>query len=373
MSKLIPKLEKFYNHIFNINSSFNLSEPFLDYEIIKKFKDMGYLPPNNKARKKFVDTNTVDKYLLSRKYFNKGLYLKALSILNSSRLTKNYFDTNFLRAQIIIKSKDIDKAINLLEKLILKYPSNKILLDELTEISIKFNKTKREIDFLNSLINKTEIKAPILLSIGKLYLSMNKLKEAEKYFKKLLQYNPYSPEGLLDLGIIKFKQGKFEESNDLILKAINSKKKIKNACYYLGYLNEKKKDYKKALYYYKTELTNYPYNHKLYFRLALSFNEIGQPLKALFYLKKYIKLNPNDYQGYFQLANLYFSIKMNVQETIPLILQSIQLCKNVKNLPQIYYLLSDIYKYLGDLKKTKYYYKLGQKIEKYGLNKSAIY
>ena len=372
-SKIIHKLDKIIKKIYskkNLGKKIKISK--MSYEIIKIFEEINYLPPMKNKKIRYSDKNLIEKYLLARKYFNKKLYLRAINELKSNKKSLKYIETVFLYAQIMDRLDQPEKAMELLERLVLDFPSNKLLLDKLTEYYIKYNNNERGISFLESLEKKAEIKAPILSNLGNIYMNINDLNRAEKYYKAVLEYDPYSPEEFLKLGIINFSKGKYNSAKDWILKAINLRKRIKNGYFYLGYLSEKEKEYKKALSYYKIELSNFPNNPELFYRLAFSYEAIAQPMKAIYYLKEYIKLNKDDYLGYFKLAKLYFLLKINLQETIPLILHSIQLCKNTKKLPSIYYLLSDIYKYWGDLKKSKYYHKLGKKIEKFGLTKSPI-
>jgi tetratricopeptide (TPR) repeat protein len=371
-SKIIHKFDKIIRKIYSRKIGEKIKINKLNYEIIKIFEKINYLPPIKNGKLKYSDNGVMEKYLLARKYFNKKLYSKAIKELKANKNSGKYFETIFLYAQIMERLGKPEKAIELFEKLGLNYPSNRLLLDKLTELYIKYNRTDKGIIFLKSLEDKTKIKAPVLSNLGDIYMSINDLNTAEKYYKDVLKYNPYGPEDFLKLGIIDFSKRKYDSAKDWILKAINLKKRVKNAYFYLGYLSEKEKEYKKALNYYKKELYNYPNNPELFFRLAFSYEAIGQPMKAIYYLKEYTKMSENDYLGYFELAKLYFLLKINLQETIPLILHSIQLCKDTKKLPSIYYLLSDIYKYWGDSKKSKYYYKLGKKIEKYGLTKSPI-
>jgi len=376
---LINKNQKLEKRLKKIISKFTqekneiLIEKNIDYDIALMFSEKGYLPPNNASKKlKFISRSTIQNFLLARVYFNNKNYENVLKLFNKKQPElNNYNEPLFLKALTYLKYNKTEKATKILKELVKKEPDNRIFVYKLADLYINSSKINECIEFLKKVRNKTQNCSNIESKLGDLYLELKQIKNAKDCYENIINKKKKAYP-MYKLGIIEFNNGNLKKSENLIKKALNLNERIRNAYYYLGLINSKQKNYQQALLYFKKEIEMFPTDSKIYLKLVNIYDNLGHTTREIYYLKEYIKNKPDDFIGYIKLAEAYFKTRKNIQQAIALIHKGIELCNRTNKLPQAYYLLSDIYKYLGDKKRNKYYYKLATKIKIYGLKKTPI-
>ncbi len=341
----------------------------LDPAILKRFSDIGILPPLIfKNSRKFL-ISKAKNFFLSQRYFFNGFNEKAYRIINDSDL----FEAKYLKAIILLKRGYYQLAIGTLKELIDKFPYNNLFLSKVKFAYINSGEIEKGVVFFEQIVTKYPNNAAVLNQLGDLYFIKGDYKKAEEYFNLSVKISPQNYYSYFKIGVINIRKNNIEYAKENLIKALESGNNIEDLYYYLGVIAKREGNLKLALRYFKREVSLFPENFKVYRNLAEIYKELSQYEKEIYYLKLIINYKPESVEPYFELAKAYLLLNRNLSETVPLVLKGIQNCKDVKKLPEAYMLLSDIYKFLGDGKKALYYKKLSVKIKKYGLGKSPVF
>ena len=337
--------------------------------VIKRFSEIGLLPPLIFKLNKSYSKKELSGFILARKYFFAKKFEESFKYIRNSSL----MEADYLKVLIFFKEKNYQKALEVLKGLVMKFPYNELLLSMVKEAFEKTGKIDEGILFFEKLADTYENNFLAYNQLGDLYIFKNDLKTAKNYFNTSISIAPLNFYSYFRLGVVEVKNGNYNSAKEYLLKSLELEKNAEDIYYYLGIVKEKEGNYKKALKYYKKEVNLFPENIKVYFNLANIYKNFKQYEKEIYYLKLVLNFKPDSVEPYFDLARAYLTLQRNLSETVSLVLRGIQNCKDTKMLPDGYNLLSDIYKYLGDNKKARYYKKLAQKIKKYGLSKSPVF
>ena len=341
----------------------------LDPAILKRFSDIGILPPLIfKNSRKFL-ISKAKNFFLSQRYFFNGFNEKAYRIIKDSDL----FEAKYLKAIILLKRGYYQLAIGTLKELIDKFPYNNLFLSKVKFAYINSGEIEKGIVFFEQIVAKYPNNAAVLNQLGDLYFIKGDYKKAEEYFNLSVKISPLNYYSYFKIGVINIRKNNIESAKENLIKALESGNNIEDLYYYLGVIAKREGNLKLALRYFKGEVSLFPENYKVYKSLAEIYKKLSQYEKEIYYLKVIINYKPESVEPYFELAKAYLLLNRNLSETVPLVLKGIQNCKDVKKLPEAYMLLSEIYKFLGDSKKALYYKKLSIKIKKYGLSKSPVF
>ena len=181
-------------------------------------------------------------------------------------ISRNYYDM-----------KEMNKAINYLEKYLKLKPYDIDVLTQLINYLIKNNDKEKAIQYYNQLLNenKTNLKEDKLSSCylekGKLENELERFEDAKNSFIKVTQY-----------------------TNDPSIKKWG-----------IGHIFETVENYKQAINMYEKRLEKDNSNAELYFKLATISKKVGKIEKAISYFENALALNKVRSPWYYQLALCY--------------------------------------------------------------------
>ncbi len=124
-----------------------------------------------------------------------------------------------LKADKLIKQKNFDEALIILEKLQKREPSNFLILAKIGLIYQLKNKFHKAIELYEKALSLSPENKDILINLGSIYSYLNKFHKAIECFKKDLS----SYESLFNLGIMFEKIGKIKEARNCYYNAIKLK------------------------------------------------------------------------------------------------------------------------------------------------------
>jgi len=278
------------------------------------------------------DPHIVDAYMfLGNLYYSQNLFKDALN--SFLEVLKRKPDYNFAMINVLnclINSGELDKAVSECQKYLQLFPRDTIFLYTLGDIYFLKKDYDQALSYLFSALKIDASYAEALNKIGEVYAMKRDYQKAEEYLKRTLEINPKMTRALFNLALI-------EEA--------------------LG-------NQAAAIAYYEKQLEIEPLNFKAAYNLAELLSKAGKKDEALEYYKRALDANPSFNIPYFMIAKYYLDKRENLQEAIKLCEQGIGIVPQNKYTALGYYILSDIYSYLGDKNKSDSYYLKGKSIEK---------
>lgn len=190
-----------------------------------------------------------------------------------------------------LKGKNFEKTASLGQKALATYPENAEILGVLAQNAMaqrKYYLASKHFELLDSLNQASEF---VHENLGLAYLHLNQLEKAVEAFQKTLAINPQNTNAYLLLGKTYNRLSKPDLAKDALEKALFFKKLGLDVIYQnLGNTYKSKKEFAKAIGYYKKALEINPYNFHSQYQLAISAdNYYKDPQTRLNYYKIFIK------------------------------------------------------------------------------------
>jgi len=276
------------------------------------------------------DPHITDAYMfLGNIYYSQNRFEEACSTF--LEVLERKPDFNFAMINVLgclINTGELDRAVSECQKYLQLFPGDTIFLFTMGDIYFLKKEYDRALSYLFSTLKIDPHYAEAFSKIGEIYAVQHDYPKAEEYLKKALDINPGMSRALFSLALV-------EEA--------------------LG-------NQAGAVAYYKKELDVKPSDFKAAYNLAELLAKAGQLEEALLYYRKAISANPSFNIPYFMIAKYYFDKKENLEEAIKLCEQGIAVVSQDKYTALGFYILSDIYSYLGDKNKADLYYIKGKSI-----------
>jgi arylsulfatase A-like enzyme/Flp pilus assembly protein TadD len=276
------------------------------------------------------DPHITDAYMfLGNLYYSQNRFEEACSTF--LEVLRRKPDFNFAMINVLgclINTGELDKAVAECQKYLQLFPGDTIFLFTMGDIYFLKKEYDRALTYLFSTLKIDPYYAEAFSKIGEIYSVKHDYPKAEEYLKKALDINPGMSRALFNLALV-------EEALGNQAEAIAS---------------------------YEKNLEVEPSNFKAAYNLAELLTKTGQLEEALLYYRKAISANPSFNIPYFMIAKYYFDKKENLEEAIKLCEQGTALPYRDKYTALGYYILSDIYSYLGDKNKADVYYSKGKSI-----------
>lgn len=229
---------------------------------------------------KMLQVNEKDKFLYLKAILLRkcGKQKESINILKKLMFNKKYEKSACLEiSRNYYDMKEMNKAINYLEKYLKLKPYDIDVLTQLINYLIKNNDKEKAIQYYNQLLNenKTNLKEDKLSSCylekGKLENELERFEDAKNSFIKVTQY-----------------------TNDPSIKKWG-----------IGHIFETVENYKQAIKMYEKRLEKDNSNAELYFKLATISKKVGKIEKAISYFENALALNKVRSPWYYQLALCY--------------------------------------------------------------------
>jgi len=278
------------------------------------------------------DPHIIDAYMfLGNLYYSQNRFPEALGCFREVLDRKP--DYNFAMINVLnclINTGELDPAVSEGQKCLQIFPGDTIFLYTMGDIYFLKKEYDRALDFLFSALKIDARYAQALQKIGESYMAKHEYPKAEEYLKRSLDMNP---------GMAK-------------------------AYFSLALLEEARGNPTAAIAHYEKELELEPPDFKAAYNLAELLSQSGRREEALFYYKKSLNANPSFNVSYFMIAKYYLDQKVNLAEAIKLCQQGTAILPPDKYTALGYYILADIYSYLGEKEKSEYYYAKGKSVLK---------
>lgn len=276
------------------------------------------------------DPHIIDAYMfLGNLYYSQNRFEEACS--SFLEVLERKPDYNFAMINVLgclINTGELDRAVSECQKYLQLFSGDTIFLFTMGDIYFLKKDYDRALDYLFSSVKIDPYYAEAFSKIGEIYSVKHDYPKAEEYLKKALDINPEMSRALFALALVEEALGNPAE----------------------------------AIAHYKKELEVKPSNFKAAYNLAELLAKTGQWEEALLYYRKTISANPSFNIPYFMIAKYYLDRKENLEEAIKLCEKGTALPSQNKYTALGYYILSDIYSYLGDKNKADLYYTKGKSI-----------
>jgi tetratricopeptide (TPR) repeat protein len=222
------------------------------------------------------------------KSYSKAINLEPENVLLKYNLAVLYFE-----------NKDFKNTIELLNKIILRYPDNLKARAYLGAALQSTDNYLAAIEQYNYILNY-EKNYTVYKNLGDSWLALGQLEKAEESFQKVLQLDPNVPNVYVDLALVKFKKKDYQSAIENYKKALSLKNEAgwKRALAYALWSNQ---ELEASLEEFKAiEEDNV---------VAYIYQILGKDEEACEYYQKALLKNPEDSKSRFNLANLYHNKK----------------------------------------------------------------
>ncbi len=139
-------------------------------------------------------------------------------------------------------------------------------------------------------------------------LNKGKYDSALKLFTELSNNNPKNPVYYFYIGLINEKLKNYDKAIEFYKKSLEIKKDFSFSLQKLGTLYAKKGDFKKAINFYKKAIDAGSGDIDIYYNYGVCQINLGDSIKAKDYMEKVIKLDPGYADAYYQLGLIYLNL-----------------------------------------------------------------
>lgn len=319
-------------------SGADLPDPKIKMGVFKEFKESERLVNSgryNEAIPRLTrvlesDPGIIDAHvLLGQCYKNTGKYPEALN--SFQRVLELKPDFNFVIIELLgtfTAKKDYEKAEEEALAFLKRFPDDYLLHEILGRIYFLQQDFESALKSYNRSVELEPDNAAVLSGIGNIYLLRNDHRTARPYIERALKINPRKKEGYYLLALIEEAGGNLE----------------------------------KAVEYYKKEMEYNPGDFRVSYNLAENLRKMGAYEKAIPYYRKTIEWRPMFKMPYFLVANYLLEKKENLAEAVELCKTGIAIQPEDRYTLFGYYIITNIYAYMGDTANRDYYTGEGERL-----------
>lgn len=175
------------------------------------------------------------------------------------------------------------------------------------------------------------------------------MKLAEKNFTKALEIDPEFAIALNNLGLVYYERNQCDRAVEKFNLAIKYDPTYPKPINNLGAVFYKAQDYSKAIEYFENSLKIKPDYTRAFLNIGRAYYYMGDFQKSLSALQQNLKLDPYDTDGYLFTAKNYLA-QSKYQSAIETLDKAITI---IPDYPKLYFALSEAYKSIGDVQKSK--------------------
>ncbi len=341
----------------------------LNREEVKKLAALGYIStfvdtsnkknlPDPKDKIKIYNALLKAKRIMNTKDYDKAIELVKKILKEDPEI----IDAYMLLGNLHYRKKEFEQAMKNFYEVLKRKPDYNFATINIINCLIALNKFDQAIKTINTFLKRFPDDYALYAELGKIYLIKEDYGKALDSYKTVIKLDPKNSEALNRIGEILIIEGKLKEAEENLTKALTITPTLKEAYYNLAQIEEKRGNIRKAMEYYKKEIENNPNNFKAYYNLAENLRESGENEKAITYYSKTIEVNPDFNIPYFMIAKYLFDKREELDRAIALCKKGVEIKPFNKYTVFGYYILSDIYSFLGDSFRSQEYYRKGKKL-----------
>ncbi len=342
----------------------------LSPEEVRRLSALGYVSGFvNVKGKKLPDPKDkigiLNSLRVAKKLLKKEKYSEAIEMVNKI-LSEDpeIVDAYMLLGNLYYRKKDFKEALVSFKEVLKRKPDYNFAMINIINCYVNMGKLEEAERVTNDFIKKFPNDSAFYFELGKINFLMKKKELAEKYLKKAIDVYPKNTQAMNKLAEMYIVDGRLSEALELLKKVEMLNPTMKELYYNMAQIEEKKGNILKAIEYYRKEIENNPKNFKAYYNMAVNLKNIGKINEALSYYEKTIEIKPDFNIPYFMVAKILFDLRSDLEKAISLCKKGVELKPYNKYTVFGYYLLADIYSYMGYSTVSRIYYEKGRKILK---------
>ncbi len=270
-------------------------------------------------------------------------------------------DGRMLLGNLYFKEKRLAEALAAFQSVLRQKPDfNFAMLDVAnTLIAMKqFDQAKKEISAFRVIFPKD---ATFLRLLGQAELERLQFDKALDYFRQALAIDPAYAEAYLKMGEIYYQRQDLTHAEKSLSKAQELNPGLDKVSFIRAQVADAQGNLELARKSYLRELEINEKNFSASFNLAQLYKKLGQMDEAMRYFRRTTELQPGFNLPFFFIAKHEFDTRSNLDEAIVMCRRGVAIRPADKNTPLGFFLLAEIYGYLGESAKAKENYKLGQR------------
>jgi Tfp pilus assembly protein PilF len=188
------------------------------------------------------------------------------------------------------------------------------------------------------------------------------LDEALAFFRQALAMDPKYAEAYLKMGEIYLQRRDLPNAEKYLCKAQEINPDLDEVSFIRAQVAEARGDLEQAKKSYLRELEINEQNCRASFNLAQICKKLGQMDEALHFFRMTTELCPGFNLPFFLVAKYDFDTRQNLEEAVLMCSRGVAIQPADRNTPLGYFLLADIYTYLGEPAKAKENFDFGQRV-----------
>ena len=203
--------------------------------------------------------------------------------------------------------------------------------------------------------------ATFLQLLGQVEAQRGRLDAALALFRQALAIDPKYAEAYTKMGEIHFQRNDLLNAEKCLARAQEINPDLARGSFTRALVADARGDLELARKSYLRELETNDKNFRAAFNLAQLYKKLGQMDEALRFFRQTTKINPGFNLAFFLIAKHDLDNRQNLEEAIAMCRRGVAIQPADKNTPHGYFILADIYAYLGETAKSRENHRLGQR------------
>jgi arylsulfatase A-like enzyme/predicted Zn-dependent protease len=270
-------------------------------------------------------------------------------------------DGRMLLGNLYFKEKRFTEALAAYREVIRQKPADNFAMVNLADTLIamkRYDEAEKEIHAFRTVFPRDPAFIQLL---GQVAMERQRPDEALALFRQALDIDPGYAEAYLKMGEIYLQRQDLANAEKCLAKAQEINPDLDKVPFMLAQVADERGNLDLARRSYLRELEINEKNFRAAFNLAQIYKKLGQMDEALRFYRRTTELYPAFNLPFFLIAKYVFESRRNLDEAISMCRRGVAIEPADRNTPLGYFLLADIYAYLGEPAKSRENYQLGQR------------
>jgi arylsulfatase A-like enzyme/Tfp pilus assembly protein PilF len=270
-------------------------------------------------------------------------------------------DGRMLLGNLYFKEKRFPEALAAYREVIRQKPDyNFAMLNVVNSLMAMkhYDQAEKEISAFCAIFPKD---ATFIQLLGQVEAQRGRLDAALALFRQAVAMDPKYAEAYTKMGEIYYQRQDLLNAEKYLAKAQEINPDLARGSFTRALVADARGDRELARKSYLRELETNDNNFRAAFNLAQLYKKLGRMDEALRFFRQTTEINPGFNLAFFIIAKYNFDSRQNLDEAIALCRRGVAIQPADKNTAHGYFLLADIYAYLGEPAKSQENYRLGQR------------
>jgi arylsulfatase A-like enzyme/cytochrome c-type biogenesis protein CcmH/NrfG len=343
-------------------------EAALSREDREKLSALGYLSTGVDTTKKtgLIDPKTkiqvYNDMMRARSYQDEGQTGRAIVLMNGILARDpEIIDGRMLLGNLYFKEKRFPEALAAYREVIRRKPDyNFAMLNVVNSLMAmkQYDQAEKELTAFRIIFPKD---ATFLQLLGQVAAQRQRLDAALSLFRQALALDPKYAEAYVKMGEIYYQRQDLLNAEKCLAKAQEVNPELARGSFTRALVADARGDLELARKSYLRELETNDKNFRAAFNLAQLYKKLGRIDEAQRFFRQTTEINPGFNLAFFLIAKYNFDSRQNLEEAIALCRRGVAIQPADKNTPFGYFVLADIYAYLGEPAKSREIFLSGQR------------